>query len=210
MGIVGHSFTFFLYKGCGHKVMENLIRSAVAENYDPAIQLEGSGPSITGNSQPLSQDSSEVHTNLIDIEKLFSKMLEALKTSGNGKKSLRKPFSAWLIFSQFQREHVLKDKPQLSFQEVSKTLGEMYHALSAEEMQRYVDLAKLDKERYLKDLDEEKAKFGDNSANGQASSQEQGDLIIPLVFKLSIFPYFKFMKQILRTGESEKNCQVGL
>lgn len=95
-------------------------------------------------------------------------------------KPIKKPLSAWLIFSIEKREILSKEQPHKTFQEISKEVGEHYRSLTEEEKQVFENRAKLDKQRYLREVEETKS--DQNFASPRSPEPEKGGgVIIPLV-----------------------------
>ena len=53
-----------------------------------------------------------------------------------------------------QREKVVADNPGMSVIDISRTIGQQWKAMSLEEKQPYEELARLDKERYYREMEE--------------------------------------------------------
>lgn len=73
------------------------------------------------------------------------------------KKTVKKPLTAFILYMGDMREKLMKENPGLKFGEIGKMVGEMYKGLSAEERDHYSNLAKQDKERYIREYEEFKA-----------------------------------------------------
>ncbi len=69
-----------------------------------------------------------------------------------------------MMFSNSKREQVVAENPGLSMIEISRTIGQHWKSLSAEEKQPYEELAKKDKERYAREMEE----FKRRKSNGEA------------------------------------------
>ncbi|XP_059144533.1 high mobility group protein 20A-like isoform X2 [Physella acuta] len=65
----------------------------------------------------------------------------------------KQPLSGYLRFLTERREQVRHEKPNLSFAEMSKQLGNEWSNLAQHEKQRYLDDAEREKEKYMKDLE---------------------------------------------------------
>ncbi len=59
------------------------------------------------------------------------------------------PLSAFMHFSLSNREMIKKDNPTATFGQLGKILGTKWNNLSPTEKQPYIELAALDKQRYL-------------------------------------------------------------
>ncbi|XP_071706144.1 FACT complex subunit SSRP1-like [Rutidosis leptorrhynchoides] len=60
----------------------------------------------------------------------------------------KKAMSAFMYFSQIERQNVKRDNPSISFQEMGRVLGERWNKLSAGEKEPYEAKAQVDKKRY--------------------------------------------------------------
>ncbi|KAH8483736.1 hypothetical protein H0E87_028233 [Populus deltoides] len=56
--------------------------------------------------------------------------------------------SAYMFFSQMERENVRKSNPGIVFGEIAKALADKWNAMSAEEKEPYEEMARNDKKRY--------------------------------------------------------------
>jgi len=65
----------------------------------------------------------------------------------------RQPLSGYLRFLTERREQLRRERPSLSFAEISKLLGAEWSHLDPQEKQRYLDEADKEKEQYTKDLE---------------------------------------------------------
>uniref|UniRef100_A0A0B6YBP2 HMG box domain-containing protein n=1 Tax=Arion vulgaris TaxID=1028688 RepID=A0A0B6YBP2_9EUPU len=65
----------------------------------------------------------------------------------------KQPLSGYLRFLTERREQFRQEKPNLSFAEMSKQLGNEWSNLGPHEKQRYLDEAEREKEKYMKDLE---------------------------------------------------------
>ncbi|KAK4048425.1 Non-histone chromosomal protein 6 [Microbotryomycetes sp. JL201] len=63
----------------------------------------------------------------------------------------KRPLSAYMHFSQQNREQVKSDNPEASFGELGKLLGGKWKEMSDSEKKPYVDMAEKDKARYEKE-----------------------------------------------------------
>ncbi|XP_074316762.1 FACT complex subunit SSRP1 [Silene latifolia] len=68
----------------------------------------------------------------------------------------KKPLTAFLAFSQAERENIKKEHPGIAFTDVGKALGEKWRSLSAEEKAPYEAKAQVDKTRYNSEKDDYK------------------------------------------------------
>lgn len=109
-------------------------------------------------------------------------------TTATSRSAVRHPLSGWMIFSQQTREQVMRENPGMVFTEVAKILSEKYRSLSTEEKERLDGLAKADKVRYLRELEEVRefealhgSSGGDASGSGSGGgSAKTLDLVIPV------------------------------
>mmetsp|Transcript_18496 Transcript_18496/g.26118 ORF Transcript_18496/g.26118 Transcript_18496/m.26118 type:complete len:953 (+) Transcript_18496:319-3177(+) len=77
------------------------------------------------------------------------------KSSGKAKKDPNAPKgakSAYILFLSEQREKIKAKNPDLNFAELSKKVGATFKALSDEEREKWDQLAKQDKQRYLHEM----------------------------------------------------------
>tara|TARA_A100001015_G_C15017884_1_gene726424 strand:+ start:2146 stop:2583 length:438 start_codon:yes stop_codon:yes gene_type:complete len=91
------------------------------------------------------------------IEKLLDSTLK-LKP----KKDLTAPKkwkSNFIIFSDQNREKIMNETPNLKLGEVAKKLGELWKDLSSTEKEKYNELSRLDKERYIVEKEEHNNKL---------------------------------------------------
>ena len=91
-------------------------------------------------------------------------------------KKVKKPMSAWLLYSTEYREKVHREQPQLNFKEIAQTLSENYKKLSPELRQHYEELAMKDKLRY-----QQETLLNMSRIPATLPSAEAKDLIFPLV-----------------------------
>ncbi|KAI9301038.1 putative high-mobility group non-histone chromosomal protein [Cunninghamella echinulata] len=63
----------------------------------------------------------------------------------------KRGLSAYMFFSQENRETVKTENPNATFGEIGKLLGEKWRTLEEEEKKKYVALAEKDKQRYEKE-----------------------------------------------------------
>jgi len=92
-----------------------------------------------------------------------------------GRKGKKKPTgpkrakSAFIYFTNENRDDVKRNNPGLSFGEVAKTLGKMWKALPQGQKKKYEDMAAKDKKRYEK---EKAADGGSAAADGDDDQQD--------------------------------------
>ncbi|KAL2552332.1 FACT complex subunit SSRP1 [Forsythia ovata] len=79
----------------------------------------------------------------------------------------KRAISAFMFFSQAERENVRKTNPGISFTEVGKVLGERWNKMTAEEKAPYEAKARADKKRYTDQISDYK--------NPQTINVESGD-----------------------------------
>ncbi|KAI8915431.1 nucleosome binding protein, partial [Powellomyces hirtus] len=77
----------------------------------------------------------------------------------------KRGLSAYLFFSNDKRSDVLAENPGMAVPEVSKKLGELWKAISAEDKAKYEEMATEDKQRY----EREKA---DHHASGASKVED--------------------------------------
>ncbi|KAH0690361.1 hypothetical protein KY290_018602 [Solanum tuberosum] len=68
----------------------------------------------------------------------------------------KRAISAFMYFSQSERENVKKSNPGIAFTEVGRVLGERWNKLSAEEKEPFEAMAKADKKRYSEQISDYK------------------------------------------------------
>jgi hypothetical protein len=73
------------------------------------------------------------------------------KKSAKDPTAPKKPLSAYLLFTQDYREEVRKTRPEMTFQDVTKELGDKWNELSPEAKHEYDVKAEVEQERYLKE-----------------------------------------------------------
>ena len=76
--------------------------------------------------------------------------------------------SAYLFFCEEERPKVKESQPGLTMTEVSKTLGALWSTLDQKRKEKFVKLAKEDKERYVKEMEE----YKHNSSESGPSSKK--------------------------------------
>lgn len=72
----------------------------------------------------------------------------------------KRGLSAFMYFSSAERPKVKEDKPEISFGDVGKELGERWKAISDKEKAKFEEMAKKDKDRYTKEKTAYDAKGG--------------------------------------------------
>ena len=102
--------------------------------------------------------------------------------SSSKKKELKKPCTAFFIYLNEMRSKIVQDNPGISFKEIPKVCSEMFKNLNTEDRAHYDKLAKLDRERYTKEVEEDKLnRKDDHEVNLQADSLKFGtELVLPL------------------------------
>ncbi|KAI8885347.1 HMG box protein, partial [Backusella circina FSU 941] len=63
----------------------------------------------------------------------------------------KRGLSAYMFFSQANREKIKQENPDATFGQLGKILGEKWKAMSEDDKKPYNDKAKADKERYEKE-----------------------------------------------------------
>lgn len=74
------------------------------------------------------------------------------KTKKRDPNAPKHPISSFLFFSFEKRKELRENHPEWSISEVSKELGSMWRAMSAEEKQPYVEKAERDVRRYREEM----------------------------------------------------------
>jgi len=77
----------------------------------------------------------------------------------------KRAMSSFMYFANEQRQAVRDKYPDIKITEIGKRLSEMWKLLTAEEKQRYIDLADKDKARYNSEMEHFKNKKTDVVAN---------------------------------------------
>jgi structure-specific recognition protein 1 len=96
---------------------------------------------------------------------------------------IKRPSSAWMIYINEQRDRMRREYPGMSIGEVAKALSAEYKALAPEVAEKYLDLARKDKERYLEaKRNVPPVTLGTVNARGGSSEPiPPGELVFPLV-----------------------------
>ncbi|CAE7737671.1 nhp6, partial [Symbiodinium microadriaticum] len=100
--------------------------------------------------------------------------------------TVRRALSAWIIYCNDNRSRVKEANPSFGIKEMSQALSEEFRALTEEEKKVYEDKAALDKERYVREIQEQKrlmALHGSRVAPSMDIQKEYSlskELIIPL------------------------------
>ncbi|KAJ4789328.1 FACT complex subunit SSRP1 [Rhynchospora pubera] len=81
----------------------------------------------------------------------------------------KRGMTAFMFFSNADRENIKKSNPGLSFTEVGKALGEKWKKMSSEEKEPYEALAKADSKRYREQMDGYKRGAATNADSGNDS-----------------------------------------
>ncbi|CAA0820233.1 FACT complex subunit SSRP1 [Striga hermonthica] len=85
----------------------------------------------------------------------------------------KRAISAFMFFSQIERENIRKTNPGISFTDVGKMLGERWNKMTPEEKAPYEAKARADKKRYSDELSD----YNKNpqSANADSADESDGD-----------------------------------
>jgi len=86
----------------------------------------------------------------------------------------KRPKSAFIFFTNENRDDVKRNNPELAFGEVAKTLGKMWKALAAGAKKKYDDMAAKDKKRFEK----EKA-AAEGAGGGDGGDEDLQDVDAP-------------------------------
>ncbi|XP_019161740.1 PREDICTED: FACT complex subunit SSRP1-like [Ipomoea nil] len=81
----------------------------------------------------------------------------------------KRAISAFMFFSNNERENVKKTNPGIAFTEVGKVLGDKWNKMSAEEKQPYEAMARADKKRYSDEISDYKNAQPTNVDSGNDS-----------------------------------------
>ena len=98
-----------------------------------------------------------------ELQKFYTDYPEEVKKE---KPKIKKPMSAYVIFSNIKREEVKKSNPELSPKEILSFLGKLWKGLSDDDKVKYNDLAAQDKVRYQKET-------GIDSGNEKPKSKKE-------------------------------------
>ena len=69
----------------------------------------------------------------------------------------KRAMTSFFYFSKEMRPKVKEENPEMTFGELGKKIGELFRGLSADEKEKYEELAKKDKERYQREMAEYKS-----------------------------------------------------
>lgn len=83
------------------------------------------------------------------------------------KNAPKKPLSSYMIFSQENRDRIIRENPGVKFQEVGTITGQEWNKLSEDQKKHYNDLAEKDRKRYE---NEKKQYDASLSADAQATN----------------------------------------
>ena len=75
-------------------------------------------------------------------------------TSSQTKKEIKKPTTSFFVYLSEMRPKIIKDNPAIAFKDIPKVCSEMYKKLSPEDRAHYDNLAKMDKLRYAREIEE--------------------------------------------------------
>lgn len=104
------------------------------------------------------------------------------KNTSSGKKSKpikdknapKKNLTSYLLFAGVNREKIKQKNPDLSFADLSRSVGQQFKSLSAEDREKWNARAEKDKERYTQEMKEyQKKKAAETAATAAASSSEE-------------------------------------
>ena len=104
---------------------------------------------------------------------------EKIETKGKGKKKKKKDpnapkrgTTAFMFYSAKMRPIIKEEKPETTFTEMGKLIGEKWREISSEEKKKFEAMANEDKERYNKELAKYNAK---KHAEDDGMNDDQGD-----------------------------------
>jgi len=86
------------------------------------------------------------------IEKFLDNTLK-LKPKKDPNKP-KKPRNCYTYFCDDKRGEIKKKNPKMTFSDINKTLGLSWKGLTDKEKHPYIQIAKIDKNRYMEDLEE--------------------------------------------------------
>jgi hypothetical protein len=85
------------------------------------------------------------------INKFIPKVKKVKKTKKN-KNAPKNPRSAYILFSNVERENVKNENPKMTSKEIMKELGKKWKEADDDEKEKYRELAKEDKERFDEEM----------------------------------------------------------
>jgi hypothetical protein len=101
-----------------------------------------------------------------DLEKFYETHPEEVKVVEN---KIKKPISAYVIFSNLNRAKVKENNPKVAPTEIMALLGKTWKSLSDKEKEKYKKLAEEDKARYQRELS------GDSGPEKETDSESKKD-----------------------------------
>ena len=72
----------------------------------------------------------------------------------------KRPLSTFFLFSQDERPKIKKDNPALSVADIAKLIGERWRAIGEDKKRHYEERARVEKERYDREIAEYKQNGG--------------------------------------------------
>ena len=87
----------------------------------------------------------------------------------------KRPLSTYMIFSAEMRAKVKEENPDFSITDVAKELGVRWKAVTGDEKEKYEELAKKDKERYEREMEEYKKTGGKVKKEEDGGDEEMAD-----------------------------------
>jgi len=128
---------------------------------------------------------------VINTDTFISPTKQQIQHHDNSKKkTVKKPLTSFIYYMGAQREIVMKENPELKFGEIGKKIGESFKLLTPEEREHYDNLAKQDKERYIRELEEFKAHSALHPEEYAPPSNKLSDSTITIpVVSVFIFVY---------------------
>lgn len=126
----------------------------------------------------------ELGTNHIDndIDHLDNLTENVNSPSISKTKEIKKPCTAFFIYLGEMRSKIIQENPGISFKEIPKVCSEKFKNLSTVDRAHYDNLAKSDRERYIKEVELDKLNRKDDpEINLQAAASKSGtELVFPL------------------------------
>lgn len=102
-------------------------------------------------------------------------------------KAPKRSLTAWLIYTNEQRSKFKEENPDKSTTELTTLMSQEWRNMTDEDKKKYEDLAKVDKERYMKEMEE----YESNSENENEKAKKDKDPNAP---KKNLNSYFHFCK----------------
>lgn len=86
------------------------------------------------------------------FKELINKFIPKVKKTKKNKNAPKNPRSAYILFSNVERENVKNENPKMTPKEIMKELGKKWKEADEDEKEKYRELAKEDKERFDEEM----------------------------------------------------------